>query len=370
MLLQLTESLKNIPDILYISSSEEKTNPEFHVHLDFQKLKDHGLTAEQISQLIYGHMTGLKATQLQDKDIRISEKREAKASLEDLKKLPVLTQGSVTQTATDSPKTLPLAMFADIQETTSEQTIAHTDHVPSTAIYGYLKTYRRSLSAIMGDVDSMIEKKISWASHISLESTLKVFKDTFSDLFIALLIAFILVYMILAAQFESLAQPITLILSLPLAAIGVLIGVSLWGLYLHVIVMVGIILLVGITCDSGILIIEYVNILRERGMDRNEAILTAVKHRMRPIFITAITDIVGTAPMAFSTGAGAEMYQGFGVVTMFGLTSALFLTLLVTPLMYVFMEDLYEFFQLKLLWIQVTFFKQKEGVSTPGGGLS
>ena len=226
----------------------------------------------------------------------------------------------------------------------------------------------------MGDVDSIIEKKpslnLSGAPHISLESTLKVFKDTFSDLFIALLIAFILVYMILAAQFESLAQPITLILSLPLAAVGVLIGVSLWGLYLHVIVMVGIILLVGITCDSGILIIEYVNILRERGMDRNEAILTAVKHRMRPIFITAITDIVGTAPMAFSTGAGAEMYQGFGVVTMFGLTSALFLTLLVTPLMYVFMEDLYEFFQLKLLWIQVTFFKQKEGASTPGGGLS
>src|SRR3989338_321269 len=109
MLLQLTESLKNIPDILYISSSEEKTNPELHVHLDFQKLKDHDLTAEQISQLIYGHMTGLKATELQDQDIRISEKREGsltqtKASLEDLKKLPVLTQ----------TKTLPLGLFADI----------------------------------------------------------------------------------------------------------------------------------------------------------------------------------------------------------------------------------------------------------------
>ena len=349
ILLQLTESFKSIPDLLYLSSSEEKTKPELHIHLDFERLKDHGLTAEYISQLVYGHMTGIKSTQFQDKDILISEERETKASFQDLKNLPILTQN----------KTLPLYTFAELQEKTSEQTISHTDHIPSTALYGYLKTDRRSLEDILKDVRTVIEQKPAWATHISIESTLKVFKETFSDLFIALLIAIILVYMILAAQFESLAQPITLIFSLPLAALGVLVGVTLWGLYLHVIVMVGIILLVGITCDSGILIIEYINILRSRGMDRNEAILTAVKHRMRPIFITAITDIVGTAPMAFSTGAGAEMYQGFGVVTMFGLTSALFLTLLVTPLMYVWMEDFYEFFQLKLLWIQVTFFKKE-----------
>ena len=353
MILQLMESLKTIPDILYLSSSEERAQPELHVTLDFQKLKDHHLTADQISHLIYGHMTGVKATQLGDEDIFITEQGPTKASLEDLQKLPILTQNKI----------LPLSTFSEIHETTREQTIAHTDRIPSTAIYGYLKADRRSLSMILRDIDSLMDQKPSWASHVSIESTFKIFKETFSDLFIALVIAIILVYMILAAQFESFAQPITLILSLPLAAIGVLIGVTLWGLYLHVIVMVGIILLVGITCDSGILIIEYVNILRERGMDRNEAILTAVKHRMRPILITAITDIVGTAPMAFSTGAGAEMYQGFGVVTMFGLTTATFLTLLVTPLMYTWIEDLYEFFQLKLLWMQVTFFKQKEGGS-------
>ncbi|OGP03520.1 MAG: hypothetical protein A2Z91_07205 [Deltaproteobacteria bacterium GWA2_38_16] len=359
ILLQLTEQFKKIPDLIYISTSEEKNEPEIHVSLDHQRLKDQGLTPKEISASIYAHMKGLKGGALvqsekNDIPIRIIEKEEKEKTLEDLKHLPFVSK-------TSPSKIIPLETFSALSLSEGETIVEHTNSLPSSTLSSYLKTDRRSLEHIVSDIHSVINQHPTWKDSILIESSLKVFKDTFSDLFIALIIAILLVYMILAAQFESFSQPFILMLTFPLAAVGVLIGVKLWGLYLNVIVMVGIILLVGITCDSGMLLIEYTNILRRRGMDRKEAILTALKHRMRPIFITVLTDVFGTAPMAFSRGAGAEMYQGFGVVTMFGLTAATALTLIATPILYILIEDVSDTIQLKWLWMKTLWIPDQIG---------
>lgn len=349
---QLSQHLKDIPDVLYISQTEEKNKPEIHIDLDSRKVSDYGLTRRYLANMIYTHMHGFKATELSflDQNLPIQVIHEkAQINIENLRELPVLS--AVTQTP------LPLKTFADIQETQGETTIEHTDNSASTTLKAHLKTDRRSLEDILAQINTILSSHPEWKSFISIESTLKVLKDTFSDLFLALVIAILLTYMILAAQFESLVQPLTLILTIPLISLGVLIGVHLWGLYLNIIVMLGIILLVGITVDAGILLIEYIQILRQRGMDRKEAILTAVRHRMRPIFITALTDILGTAPMAFSQGAGAEMYQGFGIVSLCGLTTATFLTLFTVPLTYSLVEDLGDYLSLRLLRIKTLVFR-------------
>ena len=357
---QLANALKlklsEVPELLYIEASHEKETPSLHVKLDQEKLRRQNLTAHEISQIIYGNLEGIKASEIttakEQKDFAIrvigqDPGLRTTKTFENLKTLPLPAKSNGKNII------LPLKEFATLTDVYENTQIQYVDHTPATLVGAHLKTKRRALSEIQSDIKKIIGTSHPEASNdlIQIESALKVLHETFSDLFLALVIAMILVYMILAAQFESFTQPFSLMLTLPLAAVGLWLGVMLWQFHLNVIVMLGIILLVGITVDTSILIIEYTNILRKRGMDRKEALLLAVKHRMRPIFITALTDIFGTLPMAFSSGAGAEMYQGFGVTTVFGMTSATLLTLLALPLTYAFFEDLGEYFQLK--WLQL-----------------
>ena len=345
----LTETLSKIPDFLYIRTSEEIQKPEIKISVDHHKIRDLNLSADEIAELVYVHMEGVKASQLTKTveysiPIRIEDSRHTFSTKQDLETLPILLRTE------KELKTLPLDSLASIQENEGESIRERTDHVPSTTLYAQLKTDHRSLEQILADIKTILG---SYPPEITdIESTFKVYQDTFSDLYLALLLAIVLVYMILAAQFESLIQPWVLMLSIPLSSIGVVLAVRLWGFYVDVIVMLGIILLVGLVVDSGTLLIEYTNILRHRGMDRREAILTATRRRLRPIFIVALTDVVGVMPMAWSTGSGSEMYRGYGVVTMLGITVSMILNPLMVPLTYALFEDLADYLNLKYLWIK------------------
>ncbi len=366
---QISNSLKQIPDLLYLSTTYEKDRPEIQITLDHRKLRDHALTTEEVADLIYAEMEGIEATSISqkfsdtpaggipDRPLPIRVIHEGTKRLQELEELPLLVD---IKSGNETPaKILPLSLFSSIRESKGDEVRERTDGVASETIFAHFKTDRRSLKEISKDVKRIIGAPLIRSNDVTIESSLKVFQDTFSDLYIALIIAIILVYMILAAQFESFVQPLVLILTLPLAAAGVLIGVKLWGFYMNVIVMLGVILLVGIAVENGILLIEYINILRERGLDRKEAILTAIRCKMRPIFITSLTDITGTIPMAFSAGAGAEMYQGFAVVTIFGMATATVFTLLVLPLTYALAEDAYDFSSLGWLKIKTMFLSEK-----------
>lgn len=354
---QISNFLKQDPDILYLSTTHEKSRPEIQITLDHRKLRDHALTTQEVADLIYAEMEGIEATSISrefsgapyfnDRTLPIRVIHEGTKRLEELEGLPLLLKPGDETT----PKILPLSLFSSIRESRGDEVRERTDGVASETIFAHLKTDRRSLKEIMKDTQRIIGPPLLRSKDVTIESSLKVFQDTFSDLYLALIVAMILVYMILAAQFESFVQPLVLILTLPLAMAGVLIGVTLWGFYMNVIVMLGVILLVGIAVDNGILLIEYTNILRKRGLDRKEALLTAVRCKMRPICITSLTDIAGTIPMALSSGAGAEMYQGFAVVTVFGMATATVFTLLVLPLTYALTEDAYDIFSLG--WLKI-----------------
>ncbi|MBI4041232.1 MAG: efflux RND transporter permease subunit [Deltaproteobacteria bacterium] len=361
-MIQLKQALQKVSDVVYIETNEAQTESIIQIQFLTDKLKEYGLTTSYLSELVYGSLEGLEATHLsnpatdEDWTIFIQDPKLNQASqqsIEALHQLPIIT------TLRGERYVLPLETFANIERKIQPLSIERTNHIPSDTLFAHLQTHRRSLQEIRSDIEQVIQTTTHFMKDITFESTLKVLNETFSQLFLALLFSIVLVYMILAAQFESFTQPISLILTLPLAAGGVLLGVTLWGFHLDVIVMLGIILLVGITVDAGILIIEYTNILRHRGMDRKEALLTALRSRMRPVFMTAITDVLGTLPMAFSSGAGAEMYQGFGVTTVFGITGATFLTLFSVPLTYSLLEDVEEYLHLKWLWFKAIHLKER-----------
>lgn len=172
-----------------------------------------------------------------------------------------------------------------------------------------------------------------------------------------MIIAFVLVYMVMAAQFESFFHPFIIMFSIPLSFIGAFIGLAVTGQNLSVTAFLGMILLGGIVVNNAIVLVDYINILRARGMEFTDAITTAGKIRLRPIIMTTGTTIVGALPSALGLGSGGELYRPLAIVVLFGLTSSTILTLFFVPSLYYIFEDIRN--SILLLKTRLTFLYKK-----------
>ena len=162
----------------------------------------------------------------------------------------------------------------------------------------------------------------------------------FSDMTIALSMAILFVYIIMVSLFESYIHPFTIMFSLPVALVGALAGLALTGSTLNMFSMIGIIMLMGLVTKNAILLVDFTNTLRERGMAMREALQEAGKTRLRPIVMTTATMIFGMMPLALALGAGSEMRQGMAIVVVAGLLSSTLLTLVLVPVVYSYVDGL------------------------------
>ncbi len=168
--------------------------------------------------------------------------------------------------------------------------------------------------------------------------------ESFGFLMFAILLGVAMAYMVLAAQFESFVHPFTVLLSMPLSFIGAFGALLLTGQTLSIFTFIGLILLMGLVKKNAILLVDYTNILRERGLPRREAILHAGPVRLRPILMTTFAMVFGMIPVAFGVGEGAETRAPMGIAVIGGLLTSLFLTLVVVPAAYDFFDDFQRLF--------------------------
>jgi multidrug efflux pump len=151
-------------------------------------------------------------------------------------------------------------------------------------------------------------------------------------------LAIILVYLILAAQFESFVDPLTILFTVPLAIAGAFISLAIFGQTLNIFSQIGMIMLIGLVTKNGILIVEFANQKREEGMSKIDAVLEASKMRLRPILMTSLTMVLGTLPIALSLGAASTSRQPLGIVVVGGVLFSLILTLFVIPAIYSYLS--------------------------------
>uniref|UniRef100_UPI0025B9BD78 efflux RND transporter permease subunit n=1 Tax=Marinilabilia sp. TaxID=2021252 RepID=UPI0025B9BD78 len=153
---------------------------------------------------------------------------------------------------------------------------------------------------------------------------------------IGLLLALIvmLVYIVMASQFESMSKPFIIMMSVPFAISGVVLALFVTGVSLDMIGALGVVMLVGIVVKNGIVLVDYINLMRDRGYELNEAIALSGASRLRPVLMTALTTILGMLPMAMSTGTGSEAWRPMGIVVIGGLLVSTIVTLIVVPLLY------------------------------------
>jgi HAE1 family hydrophobic/amphiphilic exporter-1 len=171
--------------------------------------------------------------------------------------------------------------------------------------------------------------------------------ETFGYMAEALILAILMVYLILASQFESFIEPLAIMLSLPLSLVGMAGMLFLTGDTKNMMSLIGLILLMGLVTKNAILLVDYTKVLRSRGMERKEAIITAGRTRLRPIMMTTLAMIFGMLPLALALGAGAEMRAPMARAVVGGLITSTFLTLLVVPVVYSLLNDFSEWFRKK-----------------------
>jgi HAE1 family hydrophobic/amphiphilic exporter-1 len=186
--------------------------------------------------------------------------------------------------------------------------------------------------AINTQVLPQIDKPAGYS--IRLAGSYEDQQESFGKLGMLGALILILVYIVMASQFESFSNPGIIMFTVPFALSGVILALWITGVSLDMIGALGIVLLVGIVVKNGIVLVDYINLMRERGHDLNEAIQISGQSRMRPVLMTAFTTILGMVPMAVSQGEGAEMWRPLGIVVIGGLTVATFLTLYIVPVIY------------------------------------
>jgi HAE1 family hydrophobic/amphiphilic exporter-1 len=317
--------LEQNPGLYNITTSMDKGTPEVEVAIDRFRTSYYGATIDNVVNQIKGFLEGSAAGSFEKdgemKDITI---RLGDISLSQLRDL-MITAGSVK---------VPLSELAQIKTIVSPREITRRNQSRTCYIYAMvnpdiafdkvIKVAEASLKTVTLPVDYKME--FTGEEMKRQEST--------SNLTFALILSLVLVFMVLAAQFESIIQPFVIMLTIPLAGIGTILAFFLFGKSLNMMAYIGIIMLGGIAVNNAILLIDRINQLRESGLGKKEAIVTAGSQRIRPILMTSLTTILALIPLTIGIGESASLRSPMALAVIGGLISSTLLTLIVIPCVY------------------------------------
>ncbi len=318
-----------------ITSSDEEGRPEIQVRIDRKRAADFGIDVRTIASIVETAMNGRVVSRLDESgdetDIRVQlreEDRRNKAQLEEI----VLAKGS--------GMTFPLSEVAHVGFSLGPVVIQRKDQKRIVRVEGNTSGDKK-LSELQAEiVEAMEGMSFPPGTYWEFGGEVSDMEEAFGGLTKAFLIAIVLVYIILAAEFESLVHPFTIMLTVPLAIVGVFFALLASGKPLNIPAFVGVIMLAGIVVNNAIVMIDYILHLRRDGLERHEAIVRGGVVRLRPILITATTTVLGMVPMAFGWGEGARFYSTLGITVIGGLTMSTLLTLVVVPVVYSLFDDL------------------------------
>lgn len=326
---ELFNNIKDIPGLTNLNTSSRAGKPEITLYPDRVKMANAGLSVYDLAMTLRAGMEGLTTTRFSDEgeeyDIRISLTDESVNSPEKIANLTVISPMGRYK----------MNQLADIKFTDGYSRILHRDKAKTIQFTGsFLEGY--ALGDITNTINEEIDKlDLKGGYSIKWSGDAEMMLEAMLDMGFAFLLAFVLTYMLLAAILESFTQPLMILGTIPLAMIGVFIGLYVTGLNLSVMAMLAIVMLIGIVVNNAILILDYTNILVRQGRSVKEALLEAAPTKLKPILMSTIAIILGMAPMALGIGsAGKEFRQPIGVVSIGGLIVSGILTLYVIPAIY------------------------------------
>ncbi|MFR9503198.1 MAG: efflux RND transporter permease subunit [Rikenellaceae bacterium] len=326
---ELKELAKGVEGLRDVQLSREDLRPEFDVKFDREKLSYYGITYATAASAVRNRINGLTASIYREDgdeyDIIVRYDESYRKSIDDVE--------NITLTSTMG-KQIPLKNVATITTVEAAPSIERENRQRIISVQGTM-----GAGVALSDVTTQMQKIVDNYQapdgvFIELGGTIEDQQESFGDLGILFILIVILVYIVMATQFESLLFPFIIMFTIPLAFTGVILALYLTGTSLSLIALIGAIMLVGIVTKNGIVMVDYMNLLVERGSSVYNAVIDGGKSRLRPVLMTSFTTILGMMPMAITSDAGSEMWRPMGIAVIGGLTFSTLLTLLVVPIFY------------------------------------
>lgn len=326
--------MKSVPGVINLDNSSRKGKPEITVYPNRKKLSELGLTTMDLALTLRASIEGMVSSQYREfgneYDIKIKLDDKTIDSPEKIKNITVVS------TNPQHMGTYRLSELADVRFTTGYTKILHRDRYKS-----ILFTASNAANVPLGNITNAITEKLDKVKFPTGYSykwggMIKMMNDMFLDMAFAFILAVLLTYMLLAAILESFLQPVFILMTMPLALIGVILSVFYFNVSLNISSLMAIIMLIGIVVNNAILMLDYANQLRrEENISSKEALLRACPTKLKPIIMSTVAIILGMLPMAMGIGsAGSEMRQALGIVSVGGLIVSTALTLFVIPAFY------------------------------------
>ncbi|OQB44237.1 MAG: Swarming motility protein SwrC [Parcubacteria group bacterium ADurb.Bin159] len=320
--------ISNVEGIRDATNSFEETKTEMVININREMASRFGLSIGQIASAVKNSMQGVVATQLrqggEEVDIRVKYDESYLNDIEDIKNISIVSPlGS----------RIFLKQIADIRKEKGPVTIEREDQLRVVSVTA--NTVDRDIGSIINDIKEELKDEVLPTGYfLEYGGSYSQMQETFKTLGMALILGIILVYMIMASQFESLIYPFIIMFELPLAFIGVGLVLFITRQAISLPSIMGMIMLAGIIVNNAIVLVDYVNQLRQKGIKKQKALIQAGRVRLRPILITSLTTILGMFPLALAQAEGSEIMKPMAITMIGGLLTSTFLTLVIIPVIY------------------------------------
>ena len=333
------EEVKKIQGTTNIYKSVNMDNDQILIKTNEEELRRLGLSTAEVSKQIYIALEGINSTTINtvdanNIDVKLIFKEQYRNDMDALKDINITSPiGEI----------VPLREIAEFESGKRSNMITKENLENTIDIYGYIDS--RAYSHVTSDIQKLIDKyPVPTDYSIKLSGESSDMGESMKDMLFLLTLAIIFVYLILVPQFKSFIHPITIMASIPLVIIGIAPALGLTNKYVSMPVLLGFILLAGTVVNNAILIIDQTILAKKTGLSTNEALISAITVRYRPIMMTALSDVVGMLPLAMQLALGSERFSPLAVTIIGGILSATFLTLIVIPVLFAGFEEIKEKF--------------------------
>jgi len=320
---------ENNPGFNGLDSDYKETRPQIDFQVNYNRAADLGVTVEEIGRTLQTMMGGRNVTTFLDRgeeyDVVVEGERNQQNSFADVKNIYVRSE--------TTGRLVPLSNLVTITEYGAAETLSRYNRIRAITLESNLDE-GYALGDALAHLESLVREHLPDEAVIDYKGQSRDFVRSGSSIIFVFVLGLVVVFLVLAAQFESYIHPLVIMLTVPLATGGGLLGLYLCGGTLNIYSQIGLIMLVGLAAKNGILIVEFANQLRDEGREFSKALLEAADVRFRPIVMTGLTTIAGAIPLILSSGAGAETRISIGIVVLSGVFAATFFTLFIVPVAY------------------------------------
>lgn len=320
---------ENNPGFEGLDSDYKETRPQLDFTVNYDRAADMGVTVTEIGTTLETLMGGKNITTYlengEEYEVVVEGERSKQRSFSDIE--------SIYVRSARTGQLIPLSNLVTLSEYGAAETLSRYNRVRAITLEANLRD-GYSLGEALAHLEGLVSEHLPQEAVIDYKGESRDFVNSGNSMVFVFLLGLAVVFLVLAAQFESYVHPFVIMLTVPLATGGGLLGLYFFGGTLNIYSQIGLIMLVGLAAKNGILIVEFVNQLRDEGIEFSQALIEASAVRFRPIMMTGLTTVAGAVPLIISSGAGAETRFSIGIVVLAGVLAATFFTLFVVPAAY------------------------------------